>query len=274
MMTDKSLIRKQGATAMVAAHDEALKLAEQGFKALAKAEHLLRVAFGEYNHSLWRNNLHTYGWSPNDVSRQMKETKELLKSQAWTGVLDKTGVETLMSSKRKEGLRRQIQDGEIPDFTIENVLAMCSGLGGEVITYMEEAVKEVFDWLRPRGWRRGKYKTNDDYQIGPKVIIEGMVECPWDRFRLYWHGREDNLHDLDRVFHLLDGQGIPKYPGDFVTAIRQAMDTQEDHAETKYFEAQWYKKGTMHITFKRLDLVAELNAVAGGKNLRPGKEAA
>lgn len=270
MHTGTELIKKQSATAMVAAHDEAIRLAEEGFKTLAKAKGLLREAFGEYNCNLWGDRLTTYNWTPDDVDYQMQDTTPLIKTQAWRGIMGKVGVEDLMSAKRKEGLKRQIEAGDTPDFTLENVLAMFQGMGNEMTHYMEEAVKEVFDWLRP--WRR-VHKTNDPYQVGPKVIKEFVVAVWGSTFTMsHYNGKENNLHDLDRVFHLLDGQGVPKYPGDFVTAIKEAMSAGEPTAETEYFKAHWYKKGTMHIEFLRLDLLEQLNAVAGGANLRPGEE--
>jgi hypothetical protein len=40
--------------------------------------------------------------------------------------------------------------------------------------------------------------------------------------------------------------------------------------ETKYFKVKWFKKGTLHIEFKRLDLLSELNRIGGGNRLKPG----
>lgn len=41
-----------------------------------------------------------------------------------------------------------------------------------------------------------------------------------------------------------------------------------ERCETEFFRCQWYKGETLHIEFKRPDLIAKLNALAGGKTLK------
>jgi Domain of unknown function (DUF4942) len=41
-----------------------------------------------------------------------------------------------------------------------------------------------------------------------------------------------------------------------------------------YFKFKAHRNGTLHLTFKRPDLVAKLNAIAGGKSLRGNRKPA
>ena len=84
------------------------------------------------------------------------------------------------------------------------------------------------------------------------------------------YGRShDELMAIDKVFHLLDGQGIPEgYEGPLIDALQTAGDGK---GETNYFVFQCYQNTNIHLTFKRLDLVKLLNQVAGGGALKSGK---
>jgi len=110
--------------------------------------------------------------------------------------------------------------------------------------------------------RSAEYKTNIPWKVGPKVIIERV-------FGVYgWIDREDLLSDLDKVFHMLDGKGFPEYPNDLVTKAKEAVRAKNSEFETDYFDCRaYFKTGTLHIKFKRSDLVARFNMIgAAGAN--------
>jgi hypothetical protein len=130
--------------------------------------------------------------------------------------------------------------------------------------YLEEAVQEVFEYLRPP---RSHLKTNTEFEIGRKVILSWIVEKGWNRgrFKINYH-REKYITALQNVFQMLDGKGpVKSYNGelhDFIT------DSPDGKGETPYFRFKGYQNGNLHLEFKRPDLVARLNAVAGGNRLR------
>jgi hypothetical protein len=65
---------------------------------------------------------------------------------------------------------------------------------------------------------------------------------------------------------MLDGQPLPDtYHTPLFLAIEQG---QGGYGETDYFRVKCYQNRNLHIEFKRLDLLANLNAIAGGKTLR------
>jgi hypothetical protein len=117
----------------------------------------------------------------------------------------------------------------------------------------------VFNFIKPSTG----HKTNE-YAKGmpPKVILTGVIESMFYPRAYISCYRKDKLKDLDNIFHLLDGKGAVKYPGDLVTII-EGNENQE--AETEYFAAKWFKNGNLHITFKRMDLADKL-AQIGSKN--------
>ena len=96
-----------------------------------------------------------------------------------------------------------------------------------------------------------------------------MADTSYGGCHINYHWGEQRLRCIDNVFHLLDGKGPIKWPGDLVTMIKEAMRDKEWVCETEYFSCKWFKKGSLHIKFKRMDLVKELNKRAGGNRIKP-----
>ena len=94
-------------------------------------------------------------------------------------------------------------------------------------------------------------------QLGAKESEKKIRKQIWD-----YHD-DQALRGIDNVFHLLDGEGSPKYPHDLVTLIRGTMQQEKQSCETGYFVCKWYKLGTMCIRFKRLDLLKKLDEIGG-----------
>lgn len=133
---------------------------------------------------------------------------------------------------------------------------------------IDEAVREVFEWLRPGGWQ-ARYKTNTQFEVGRRVIRANCVEVGWGTNFRVSHYHEPNLTALDNVFHVLDGNGTVKTTrGPLVDAIN-ATPKVGTGGETVYFKFKCFLNSNLHIEFKRMDLVTKLNQVAGGMRLKP-----
>jgi hypothetical protein len=163
-------------------------------------------------------------------------------------------------------LDRQLQSGEgLPDIDEAQVLAMMEGTLCQVHTFIEEAVKEVFDYLRPP---HSAYKTNTEFEVGKRVILTWAVERKYNGGFQTNHHREQNIRGIDNVFHALDGNGtVHTHRGPLIDAINQCG--RDGKGETPYFKFKCFRNRNLHLEFKRLDLVAKLNQVAGGMRLKP-----
>ena len=150
-----------------------------------------------------------------------------------------------------------------PDIDEAQILAMLEGTLANTGAFIEEAVREVFEYLRPH---RSHYKTNTEFEIGKRVILSWAVETKWDGGFHVNSYREQILRAVDNVFHALDGNGtIKTHRGPLIDAIEASRT---GTGETDYFKFKCYRNHNLHLEFKRLDLVARLNAVAGGMRLR------
>lgn len=182
--------------------------------------------------------------------------------QAWARIVQRLELRRMMSIKRYDELEKQLADGVLPQITEGNVIAFVERYASDIPAMVKEAVTEVFEWLRPH---HSRHKTNTELEIGSKVVLTGIVEKRFTagKFDVRFH-RQQNLVALGNVFSMLDGQGaISKtYSG----PLRDAIETSATGtAETPYFKVKMFKNGNLHLEFRRLDLLAKLNQMAGGK---------
>ena len=271
MNTD--IIKKQTATEMAEAYVQACQLVDEGYRTLAKAQNLLDATFS--SHARFTSfdviESRTTGF---DIKERLDvtilNTVIRLRKGAWRRILDLLEIDKVITVKRLEEIRKNIEDGALPDIRVENIYDMVMSFAQNAPAFREELVKEVFEILRPHPRWSKEYKTNSQDQVGKKVILTWMIENKYGGgFRVRYGRSHDELMAIDKVFHLLDGQGIPEgYEGPLIDAIQTAADGQ---GETAYFKFQAYQNNNIHLTFKRLDLVKLLNQVAGGGALKSGK---
>lgn len=87
-------------------------------------------------------------------------------------------------------------------------------------------------------------------------------------FHVSYGHHDAQLRAIENVFSALDGKGsISKtHNGLLVDAINQSAD---GRGETDYFRFRCFKNRNLHLEFRRLDLLARFNQIAGGARLRP-----
>jgi hypothetical protein len=242
----------------------------QAYAMLVQAGDRLRQIFAApdqtYSFDLrYRDTRHGSGADYSDPEATLKNVK----IEVWRHLVERMELRRILSIKRAHELDQQIETGEgLPPITMEGLLGMLEGTLNQATMFLEEAVREVFEWLRPHG---ENYKTNSKYEVGPKVIR------PWTVRQKYSGGgfepmyeRVQNLTALDNVFHALDGKGsiAKSYRGPLCDAISASPD---GTGETDYFRFRCFKNNNLHLEFKRPDLLAKLNQVAGGMRLRGGE---
>lgn len=194
----------------------------------------------------------------------LEETHVNIKKSVWQYLINKVGVYEICSVRQRADIDKMLYEGkDLPDITEENIISWFQDYIVNSKKLFNDSVKEVFDWLRPR---KDRYKTNNRMVIGEKVIIEYGMDTLSSSRRVNYR-QEQYYQAIDNVFHLLDGKGIAKYPETLPCKLNQAGAENKRELETDYFSCRWYKKGTLHIKFKRKDLLDKLNATAGGMNL-------
>ena len=202
-------------------------------------------------------------------------TIDKMRRQAWRVIVQRLELRRVLSIKRWEQMDKALDHDEVPPITAETVENFVLRWTAEAPKLIEEAIVEVFDWLRPgEHTQRADYKTNQKnarLEIGERIVLTYMAERGWhgNGWRLN-HNRAQHMTALENIFRALDGAGTstPHYQSDIETAIEKAGA--DGRWSTKYFEGRCFKNHNLHLRFLRLDLLAEFNRRAGGACLRPG----
>jgi hypothetical protein len=181
--------------------------------------------------------------------------------QAWQAVIDEVQLWNVMGVDDTEKLQKQLERGDLPEFSVENVLSTIMGLSSQAKAFAERAAREVFDILTPH---RSGLKTNSGFRVGRKAILTHTVEpSPHGGFKVFWR-RDSSVRAVDAIFHVLDGKGPMK---DGSGPLTEAINRGQATGETEYFKFKCFKNNNLHLEFKRLDLVKELNFVAAGERV-------
>ena len=192
-----------------------------------------------------------------------------MKAAAWRYLIDRIELKKLASVKRAAEIDRQINDGtNLPEITMDNLFGWLQSLDGQAKKVLEEAIVEVFEFLRPPSRH---YKTNSGFKVGKRVILCGRVEKVWSgiKFRVSYH-YENELRALDNVFHMLDGKPLSNHRnGDLINAIQESRC---GTGKTEYFRYKCFINHNLHLEFKRMDLVQRLNEVGGNGLPMPGRD--
>ena len=118
----------------------------------------------------------------------------------------------------------------------------------------------VINVFRGLNWN---YKTNSPCKFGSKIIVNNLVR--WDRwgFHLISGMQADRLADLERMLHLLSGKPIPDNRGNITINLDDHIQSVQGKGryEDEMFIIKYFKKGSAHITFKRLELIDRINDI-------------
>jgi hypothetical protein len=206
---------------------------------------------------------------------------------AWTSVFEQMEFNRWLDSKQQDRFMRDVErDSTIP-FTAANIRATLDNVFQSRKKLFDESVANVFDALcshavengsgpvipsnLKNSWSRGEgWKTNDNYKVNQKLIFPyGVRYEPYCGFTMPYSGDAMTIYaDLDRILCVLDGQ-----PFDKCHTVGQALDQQCHQVgkrttsggwtfESEYFEGRFFKKGTVHLKWKRLDLWERFNTTA------------
>lgn len=256
-MNTSTLVKSVSITNMANQRAAVLERLRQALDLMAEAESLARAAHVGFprfvidNHYSLRGRMTTvsgdYSSSRPDVERDILQTVD---GPAWQYLLSESGLRTFMDSQAREKWDTQIREGEVPPLTLDNIEATFGVLYGSRGEMFERGVIECF---RALSW---SYKTNTPHMFGKRIIMS--------YFSSYGHPASraaDRLDDLLRVFHVLDGKPEADHRQGVYYMASEAQRQGNSFAENGYLAMKWYKKGSAHITFKRLDLVEQLNRI-------------
>ena len=205
-----------------------------------------------------------------------------LKSLAWSNVFIKTKLAEVVTSKVRRDFDEYAKHQGHMDFTRNNIFKLFDTLILNRREIMNRCLLETFERMCSydsknkihwEGW-----KTNDAYKVNQKVIMPNFIVFDMGYFRTSYYKDYSGLDDVDKVMCLINGDRFE----DIVT-IRQALQAKFDElrksntysvtdntVESHFFHVRFFKKGTIHITFKDKFIWEQFNIrAAKGKNWLP-----
>lgn len=268
-----------GLDAMVASYERSRDLLKQGFESIAAARAEFDAHFALGGGMMSKLRVRASKYYHHDIDGDDTAAQDELLRSSWTVIVERLELKRVMSVERWAELQKQLKDGELPAITHDNVkrFGLTHINPRSLQEMMNEAIAEVFSWLRPRQW--SKYKRNSAFEIPERIALSGVVESNWgDKFRVRYGsgGKSDDrvmMLALENVFSWLDGKGqVAESHKSHLEQAIEACKYGEGHGETELFEFRAYKNRSLHLRFKRLDLLKRLNEIAGGLNLRSDED--
>lgn len=211
------------------------------------------------------------------------EFLRLHRRQAWTSVFEQMEFHRWLDSKQQESLLRDCQKDSVVPFTADNIRATLENVMAQRGKLFDQSVANVFDALtshhagntnvKSEGW-----KTNDGYKVNERMVFPYGVHYDdkfgrgqFDAWRSYGQHAQAGT-DLDRVLCVLDGESFAECHT-VQQALKLSMESfnrgtdRSKTGDSQYFEFRFFQKGTLHLKWKRPDLLEQFNqrAAAGKK---------
>lgn len=263
MSPSTSLIPEFKTRDLVAAYQGMVKNVEEIYRLLEEIKHAFEVYLGGISFPCT-----VCGKKPMvyNTASYLERSKNDITASCWEHIFYR--IKHFLPASEIAIIERQIEGKTVPPFTEEEISKITFSFVSRGEEFKKKMLEGIFDYLRPP---RSGLKTNDRPAIEEKAVIHHVVDRNKYSCGLSIYHR-DRLWDMDKVFHLLDGKGMPKYPGNLTTVLDQAVMDICQTVETEYFACKWFLNGNLHIRFKRMDLVAEINRIAGSDKLADGEK--
>lgn len=168
---------------------------------------------------------------------------------AWQHLIHHSGIRSVMDSDAREQWDKAIASGDVPELTMDNIASTFEVLMASRGEMFERGVLQVF---RRLSWC---YKTNLPHKFGKRIVISNLTGTFY---------KTDELDDLLRVLHVLDGKPEPDHRHGAFSLLNSANLLHRQQigvVENAYVSIKTFKNGNGHITFVRPDLVDGLNRI-------------
>ena len=225
---------------------------DQAYKLLEEAKEIYKATYDDSFEPVSRNQ--------SIVEYAHKDVKHDLKKRSWRRIIDLMQVQKLASGERWKEIQDRLynKDDDMPEISEQEIITMYQSFAQNASEIFAEAVKEVWDYLRPGKSRFDNYKTNDPNTVGEKIILERVLEHLFNgKLQVNYYRRQD-LTGVDKIFHALDGNTAEFLQKGYKSPLVDAINMSPEQGETKYFSWRGYQNGNLHLTIKRMDLVAEM----------------
>ncbi|WP_039057649.1 DUF4942 domain-containing protein [Enterobacter sp. Bisph1] len=243
---------------IVAGRDSALMQIQQIIEQLDAISRLTSEVGGGTAQDWAMKSGHRYdSWLTEDIDKAIPAITRNIDRSIWRDLMLKSGMLALMDAQARDYWHKNLEEGDLPAISEANILSTFEQLHLKKMDVFERGIINVFKGL---SW---DYKTNSPCRFGKKIIVNNLVNHNRWGFSLNWGWRMDQLADLERMLFLLDGRPIPESRGDVTTRLMEHIrdSPSKDVYEDEFFSIRYFKKGTAHLSFRRLELIERMNDI-------------
>lgn len=211
---------------------------------------------------------------------KLKHIVRNMKSKMWHQVIDEMDITKYMGSELLKNFDKFIKQQVNLTFNRENVFNFFAQVMANKDRFIEQTISDAFDMLTSYGYQENRmyveqWKTNNAYKVNKRVIAPAYVHFEYNyrntgKFRhSYYDSNKTAVMDLDKSLCYISGVSLTD--SNFISihkalGLRMAElgdvykdDKIDTSCESTFFTIKFYKKGTIHLTFKDLNIWKEFN---------------
>jgi hypothetical protein len=223
-----------------------------------------------------------------NIQSQVNELNKNLRKTYWDKAVNLPEIREKLTAKNRDRFYSEIQKHSNLEFTANNVRSFVINLIGSYEQTLIDACVNLFDDLTSKYSYWADYdtnklhfstwKTNEAFKVAKKIIIpcnSGYSDPFYSyggQYKLDWQVKA-KLDDIDKVLNYIAGEqhyySLSSAIENFMRKANVGEETFE--IESTFFKKiSFYKKGTLHLTFKDEDVLRKFNIIAcKGKDWLP-----
>ena len=190
----------------------------------------------------------------------------------WSTLFTSDQFMGLFTSNLRHEYYNKVNELKDYDFSLYNIYTIKIQLNNEMVKAVEKTILDLFDQFSHQsawdkefsrnihyysGWQR-----NSCWKVNSRIIQRLSAYDDWSgRFNPTNYKVVEKLEDIEKTFAYLDSGDTPHID------LREALKFAEGYGDTKKIDTKFmildfFKKGTVHITFKYPELVDKFNIFA------------
>jgi 16S rRNA A1518/A1519 N6-dimethyltransferase RsmA/KsgA/DIM1 with predicted DNA glycosylase/AP lyase activity len=221
----------------------------------------------------------------------------------WEKVMNHLGIEKYLTSSVRANFKSFLKSQQSMAFCKDNMNKIVQMIFNNRHKILEDCITESFTYLTDyhddnrlhvEGW-----KTNEKYKVGKKIILPNLIQWGSSHDTADWkktygcnfniasrhneYSTNTGISDVEKALDYITGKetlyfksvmGVLKKRFDSIGRIKSGEDFDKSDMDSFYFNIRFFKKGTVHLTFKDVKVWDEFNMRAClKKNWLPDEEA-
>lgn len=215
-------------------------------------------------------------WYSGRAANMINQYLKKMRYKYWYALGDNPDFRAQLTSNLADIYYNKLLELSDYDFNLHNIEMVNKELQSQMTAAVEDTILALFDELSDKyswypectknihyynGWR-----TNIAHMINKKVIIPMQTTDSWDnQIDITKYSTVRKINDIEKVMDYLNDGKVAPYM-DIERVLQTAKyEGQTRNIESKYFTLTFYKKGTVHITFKNAELLKKFNIFGSQK---------